>query len=69
MSFHSEWFDARNTHVGFLTEGDEPDWCDEPVTGEVAVVFSADTGAVIEGSKDTVRRLLTAALHGLDKLP
>ncbi|TCJ72767.1 UNVERIFIED_ORG: hypothetical protein EDC92_1243 [Dietzia maris] len=68
MSFHSEWFDARHTHVGFLTAGDEPDWCDEPVTGEVAVVFSADTGAVIEGSKDTVRRLLTAALDGLDRL-
>lgn len=69
MSFRSEWFDARYTHVELLTEGDDPDWSEEPVTGEVAVVFSADTGAVIEGSKDTVRRLLTAALDGLDKLP
>lgn len=68
MSFRSEWFDARNTHLGLLTEGDDPDWCDEPVTGEVAVVFSGDTGAVIEGSKDAVRRLLTAALDGLDRL-
>ena len=55
MSFRSEWFDARYTHVELLTEGDDPDWSEEPVTGEVAVVFSADTGAVIEGSKSYIK--------------
>lgn len=66
MSYRTEWFEASNTGVEVLPHGTEFPGCDEPVTGEVAVHFHGDTGAVIEGTRDRLRELLTSALADLD---
>ncbi|MFL0579586.1 hypothetical protein [Dietzia sp. 179-F 9C3 NHS] len=66
MSYRTEWFDAARTGVEILPQDTEVPGCDEPVTGEVAVHFAGDTGAIIEGPRERVRALLAAALAALD---
>lgn len=66
MSYRIESFDAAWTGVEILPRGTELPNCDEPVLGEIAVHFHADTGALIEGSYVRVRELLTTALASLD---
>lgn len=66
MSYRIEGFAADCTGVEILPRGTELPDCHEPVLGELAVHFHADTGALIEGSYTDLRELLTTALASLD---
>lgn len=66
MSIRSEWFDADYTGVDVAARGYLPPGADEPVTGEVAVIFGADSLAVLEGDRERIRYLLRVALESLD---
>lgn len=66
MSYRIEGFNAAYTGVEILPNGTELPDCDEPVIGDMAVHFHADSGALIEGTYTDLRKLLTNALSALD---
>ena len=66
MSIRSEWLDADRTGVEVAARGYLPPGSIEPVYGEVAVIFGADSLAVLEGDRERIRYLLRVALESLD---
>jgi len=61
VSVHVEWMSAA-TEVEVATAGTE---IGEDVVDELALVFSADTVCVIEGTRSGLRRILDDALKQL----
>lgn len=66
MSVSSEWFAADHTGVDVAARGYMPPGAVDPVTAEVAIIFGADSLAVIEGDRERIRYLLQVALFSLD---